>query len=71
MQVRTSAKQGTTMKAKVKQNKLLFHTYHPNHKVGEDCNPDRREDEGQHEVFLPARSGAVWDGEEEQKQQRP
>ena len=46
-------------------------THHPHHEVGEDGDPDGGEDEGEHEVLLPARFGTVGDGEEEQQEQRP
>lgn len=48
-----------------------YYTHHPDHKVGEDCNPDSRQDEREHEVFLPARLGTVWDRKEQQQEQRP
>lgn len=38
------------------------YTHHPDHKVGEDGDPDGGEDEGDHEEFLPARFGTVRDG---------
>ncbi len=46
-------------------------THHPDHVVGEDGDPDGGQDEGEHEVSLPARLGTVGDGEEQQQQQRP
>lgn len=46
-------------------------THHPDHEVGEDGDPQGGEEEGQHEVFLPARLGTVGDGEEQQQEQRP
>lgn len=50
---------------------LYIATHHPDHKVGEDSNPDSGQNEGHHEVFLPARLGTVGDGEVQQQQQRP
>lgn len=46
-------------------------THHPHHEVGEDGDPQSGQDEGQHEALLPASFGTVWDGEEEQQEQRP
>lgn len=46
-------------------------TYHPHHEVGEDGDPQSGQNEGQHEAFLPASFGTVWDGEVEQQEQRP
>lgn len=45
--------------------------HHPHHEVGEDGDPQSGQDEGQHEALLPASFGTVWDGKEEQQEQRP
>lgn len=46
-------------------------TYHPHHEVGEDGDPQSGQDEGQHEAFLPASFGTVWDSKIEQQEQGP
>lgn len=49
-----------------KKNKNALHTnytHHPDHEVGEDGDPEGGQNEGEHEVFLPAGLGTVWDGE--------
>lgn len=46
-------------------------SHHPDHDVGETCDPQGGGDEGQHEPVLPARHGAVGDSEVQQQAQRP
>lgn len=60
-----------TLKSKAESPAYKHHTHHPDHQVGEDSNPDGGQDEGGHEEFLPARLGTVWDGDEQQQEQRP
>lgn len=52
---------------------LLFSpaSHHPDHDVGEGGDPQGGGSEGQHEAVVPARCGAVGDGEVEQQAQRP
>lgn len=38
-------------------------THQPHHQVGEDSDPKRGSDEGDHEELLPARLAAVGDGD--------
>lgn len=57
-----------------RSEKVLGHkrdTHHPDHEVGEDGNPQSGQNEGEHEASLPARLGTVWDGKEQQQEQRP
>lgn len=46
-------------------------THHPHHDVGEDGDPQRREEEGQHEEALPPWFGTIGYGEEQQHQNGP
>lgn len=58
-------------KKKKENERIYLPTHHPHHEVGEDSDPDSGEDEGEHEVLLPAWLGTVGDGEEKQQQQGP
>lgn len=49
----------------------LLVSHHPDHNVGEGGDPQGGAGEGQHEVLVPARRGAVGDREVEQQAQRP
>lgn len=46
-------------------------SHHPDHDVGEAGDPQGGGDEGEHEPVVPARLGAVGDGEVEQQAERP
>lgn len=49
----------------------MHDAHHPDHHIGEDGNPNSRQNEGEHEEPLPTRLSTVWDGEEQQEEQRP
>lgn len=46
-------------------------THQPHHQVGEDSNPERGDDEGEHEELLPAGLAAVGDGDAQEEDERP
>lgn len=46
-------------------------THQPHHQVGEDSDPQRGDDEGEHEELLPAGLAAVGDGDAQEEDERP
>lgn len=62
---------GSTVQPRSRSSQHFKPTHHPHHEVGEDGDPQSGQNEGQHEALLPASFGTVWDGEEEQEEQRP
>lgn len=46
-------------------------THQPHHQVGEDSDPQRGRDEGNHEVLLPAGLAAVRDGDAQEEDEWP
>lgn len=46
-------------------------THQPHHQVGEDSDPQRGDDEGEHEELLPAGLAAVGDGDAQEEDEWP
>ena len=46
-------------------------THQPHHQVGEDSDPQRGNDKGEHEELLPAGLAAVGDGDAQEEDERP